>query len=239
LLVFSLAATGCDKGEPVAAHYGQGQAASPASPANKGPSPAPLQTAKLINADGTPSKPAATSQPTSQPMAHGGGLPPGHPPAGGMPPGHPPAGELPPGHPPAGGLPPGHPPTEAPPLGDPIGDGTVQGTIELGSGLEAKIKPGSVLFIIVRRDAGEGAKGMLIASQKLPVGPGMFPLRYTITRKDVMMQGTQLAGPVRVDARIDGDGDALSKDPGDIVGAAKGAVSVGTHGVDFTLDQVL
>ena len=104
----------------------------------------------------------------------------------------------------------------------------------------AKVKAGSVLFIIVRRDAGEGQRGMLLAAKKIPVtGAKMFPYAYNVTPSDVMMAGTVLNGTVRVEARIDQDGDAISKQPGDVVGAAAGAHKVGSKGVDFNLDKAL
>ena len=54
-----------------------------------------------------------------------------------------------------------------------------------------------------------------------------------------MMQGTSLAGPVRVEARIDQDGDAISKQPGDIVGALAKGAQVGDENLDFALDNTL
>jgi hypothetical protein len=238
-------ASGCNGGGE--AEAGKAGYAAASAGENKGPTQAPLQAAKVVGADGKAVMPPAHGggMPPGHGAPNGGGMPPGHgaPNGGGMPPGHgAPNGGMPPGHGEAGGdkLPPGHPPTGGgAPAGDPVGDGTVRGTIELGSGLADKIKPGSVLFIIVRRDAGEGAKGMLLASQKLPASAGLFPLKYVVSAKDVMMQGTQLSGAVRVDARIDGDGDAISKAEGDIVGAHSKVVNVGTHDVNFTLDQTL
>ncbi|MEE2789423.1 MAG: hypothetical protein VX589_18945 [Myxococcota bacterium] len=144
---------------------------------------------------------------------------------------------------PARGLPPGHPPTgtSTQPAGAASGlNGSLSGTIDLASGYASKVKSGSTLFIIVRRDAGEGKKGMLLAAKKIPVADAKnFPLNYSVTKADVMMRGTVLAGTVRVEARIDQDGDAISKQPGDIVGKAAQVFEVGAKGVNFTLDQTL
>lgn len=97
-----------------------------------------------------------------------------------------------------------------------------------------------MLFIIVRKDAGEGQKGMLMASKKLEVGgANMFPLDYEIGPENVMMGGSALEGQVRVEARLDQDGDAISKQPGDLVGARAGAVAVGATGVDFAVREKL
>ena len=81
---------------------------------------------------------------------------------------------------------------------------------------------------------------MLLAAKKIPVtGGAIFPFAYTVTPQDVMMAGTILNGNVRVEARIDQDGDAISKQPGDITGAMKGAQKVGAKGIDFALDKTL
>jgi len=139
-----------------------------------------------------------------------------------------------------GTLPPGHPPTSQPAASQPTKGGTLMGTITVIDALKEKVKKGSVLFIIVRRDEGEGRRGMMLAAKKVPVqSASLFPLTYVITPLDVMMQGTVLTGPVRIEARIDQDGDAISKQPGDIVGAfAKGA-KVGEKGLDFALNNTL
>ena len=114
------------------------------------------------------------------------------------------------------------------------------GTITLADTVKDAVKPGSVVFIIVRSDAGEGQKGMLLAAKKIPVtGTDMFPLTYTVGPADVMMQGTPLMGKVRLEARVDQDGDAISKAPGDVVGAMTGANTVGDSKIDFALDQKL
>lgn len=230
-LTAALALTACNKPDAPQGQPTAGQAA-PAS-AQKAPAPAPVQQAAVKGVAAAP-----TSQPTSMPV---GNMPPGHPPAGNMPAGHPPtgAGALPPGHPPAGGMPPGHPPAGGAAMPAP-GGGTLTGTIALDEGMKAKVKAGSVLFIIVRQDAGEGQRGMLLAAKKVPVtGADMFPLAYTVGPQDVMMQGTALAGAVRVEARVDQDGDAISKAPGDVVGALSKAVKVGDKGLDFALNSSL
>ena len=143
-----------------------------------------------------------------------------------------PMGKMPAGHPPTGGA------TSQPAVAGP--SGSIAGKIELAKAMTEKVKAGATLFIIVRRDAGEGKKGMMIAAKKIPVtGAAMFPLTYTVTPKDVMMAGTALAGTVRVSARIDQDGDAISKQPGDVTGAAKKVIKVGDKAAHFTLDGAL
>ncbi len=131
----------------------------------------------------------------------------------------------------AAAMPPGHPPMPG---------GDVQGTVRLDAKLKGDVKAGATLFLIARRDTGGKGKGMLLAAKKVAVtGPAMFPMPYTLTQADVMMQGTQLNGVVAVTARVDNDGDALSKNPGDLTGAHGKGVPVGSKKVDLTLDTKL
>lgn len=214
---------------------GPKKGAAPA--AQKGPSAAPAQKAKLVKkaapkvaagpAGSQPVK-AAGSQPVkaagSQPMKAAGSQP-AHA-AGSQPAGSQPA------KPHAGSQPAGA-------AGTAQVSGALAGTITLADTLKGDVKPGAVIFIIVRRDEGEGKRGMMIAAKKLPVPDAkIFPLKYIVTGRDVMMAGTKLFGPVRVEARIDHDGDALSKNPGDIVGGPI-AVPTGAKNADFTLSQKL
>jgi hypothetical protein len=108
--------------------------------------------------------------------------------------------------------------------------------------MKALVKPGSVLFVIVRRYA-EGGKGMLIAATKHDgITQGSFseenPFRYVVKQSDAMM-GAPLTGKVTVSARIDQDGDAISKQPNDIVGSAASAVMVGVNPVEIELNSKL
>ena len=174
----------------------------------KGPSRAPIRQAVVKTKQGKP-----TSMPASRPASR-------------------PMGKLPPGHPPMGGGAASQPAAAA-------SGGNINGTITLDKAQADKVKAGSTLFIIVRRDEGEGKKGMMLAAKKIAVtGAAMFPLKYTVTPKDVMMAGTSLVGNVRVSARVDQDGDAISKQPGDVTGAAKAPVTVGgKKNADFTLNS--
>jgi len=138
------------------------------------------------------------------------------------------------------GLPPGHPPIDGSGAAAavPAGGGSLSGTIELDPARTADIKAGGSLFLIVRQD-NNGQDGALLASKKIPVmGADMFPMDFEISAKDVMMPGAQLAGRVRVKARVDYDGDAMTKQKGDVVGAVPDAVDVGATGVVLKLNEM-
>jgi hypothetical protein len=117
--------------------------------------------------------------------------------------------------------------------------GVIHGEITIKPELLSKIKANSIMFVIVRRYAPKGQKGMMIAAIKVEnIRTDRFPLRYAVTPKDAMM-GAPLAGKVQVSARIDQDGDAISKQPGDLIGSAEKAVMVGVNPVKFTIDSSL
>ena len=117
--------------------------------------------------------------------------------------------------------------------------GFVYGQLHLDESLKSKVKAGSVLFVIVRRSAPKGQKGMMIAATKLDgITVGAFPLKYVVKQSDAMM-GAPLAGKVSVSARIDQDGDAISKQPGDIIGSAETDVMVGVNPVIIKLNKTI
>lgn len=117
--------------------------------------------------------------------------------------------------------------------------GFIFGQLHLDESLKSKVKAGSVLFVIVRRSAPKGQKGMMIAATKLDgITVGAFPLKYVVKQSDAMM-GAPLAGKVNVSARIDQDGDAISKQPGDIIGSAETDVMVGVNPVIIKLNKTI
>ena len=117
--------------------------------------------------------------------------------------------------------------------------GSIRGIIQLDPSLQGRVPAGAVLFIIVRRDAGEGQRGTLIAATKADrISAASFPFPFVVTQRDAMM-GAPLLGSVRVCARIDADGDALSRDPGDLVGEASAAVEVNGEPVRFSITRGL
>lgn len=153
-----------------------------------------------------------------------------------------------PGAPPAppgpGGMPAGHPtsmpgsmPAEKIPLkpGEGVAAGKpFSGLVKLGEGVtEADLKPSDVLFIMARESQGQGLAGSLVAVQRqMNV---KFPLRYEMTAKDLMMPAVPFAGPFIVHARLDRDGDPMTRDENDLYGSFAGEVNNGDEGVHMTL----
>ena len=129
------------------------------------------------------------------------------------------------------GLPP--PPSDPPPSQAAGGGGEqpLSGTLRLADGLEAR--PGSILFLIARR----GAAGPPLAVKR--VADPSFPLDFTIGPDDRMIEAMPFAGPLQLSARVDGDGDASSREPGDLQGSASGTYDPGATGIDLLIDEQL
>ena len=94
------------------------------------------------------------------------------------------------------------------------------------------VPPSALLFVIVR-EAGF-ATGPPVAVKRVPAAN--FPITVTLTNKD-SMAGESLPGLVRVDARIDRDGDPLTKDPRDPI-ASEDNVRPGSGQVLLVLSPV-
>jgi tetratricopeptide (TPR) repeat protein len=104
--------------------------------------------------------------------------------------------------------------TSAPPAGAPrvdvAADGPgLSGVIELPAALRARVGPGALVFLTVR-DAG-ATEGPPVAVKRLPAS---FPLAFAVGPADSMM-GQPLPARARVEARVDSDGDPLTRVPTD------------------------
>jgi hypothetical protein len=107
------------------------------------------------------------------------------------------------------------------------------GTIALPPASEGKIPSGAAIFLSVR--PADNPAGMPIAVDKL-VATGSWPLSFRITEAQAMTAGTAFAGPVVISARFDQDGEARSKQPGDISGIARATIPA--EGLVINLDTI-
>ena len=112
----------------------------------------------------------------------------------------------------------------------------VSGELKLDPRVAAKVKEGDVIFLMARADDGGGGPGMLLAVKKLAVGK--WPMAFQLDSRDAMMTGTKMQGRIVVNARVDKDGDAMSKNPGDVTGKSK-AIELPAQKVVVMLDTVL
>jgi hypothetical protein len=112
----------------------------------------------------------------------------------------------------------------------------VKGVIKIHEKAKARAKAGIPLFVVVKRvDAAGNPTGTPLAVDKLTWNNG--DLAFELTEKQAMIGGTELVGDVVVTVRYDQDGDALSKEAGDIVGQAR--VKLPADNVQIWLDTIL
>jgi hypothetical protein len=98
------------------------------------------------------------------------------------------------------------------------------------------VSPGDTFFLVARGAAEGGAPGPVLAVKKLTAGA--WPLAFQLDSRDAMMAGTSLKGKVVVNVRVDKDGDAMTKNPGDVTGVTK-PISPPMQKVVVTLDTLL
>jgi cytochrome c-type biogenesis protein CcmH len=103
----------------------------------------------------------------------------------------------------------------------------VAGTVDLAPGVQPG--RGAIVFITVR--AAGAAGGPPVAAKRLPAE--RFPMPFAVGPADSMM-GQALPERLRVDARVDGDGDPMTRDPADPTGSADD-VRLGAGGLRLVL----
>jgi len=112
----------------------------------------------------------------------------------------------------------------------------VRGVIKIADAAKARAKAGTPIFLVVKRaDASGKPVGTPLAVEKLTWNNA--DLAFELTERQAMVAGTELTGDVVVSARYDQDGDAISKEPGDIVGEAR--VKLPADNVQVLLETIL
>jgi hypothetical protein len=113
----------------------------------------------------------------------------------------------------------------------------VEGRIVASDKTKSLIKDGAILFLSVRPiDSATGEViGSPLAVDRIDVKS--LPVTFRLDESKAMSAGTNFSGDVVVMARVDGDGDAITKVKGDIVGSVKAKIPQG--GLTLTLDEIL
>lgn len=96
-------------------------------------------------------------------------------------------------------------------------------TVEGPAGRDAAVGPSGVAFVFVRADEVTG--GPPLAVRRIPAPE--FPLVVTIGPEDAMIAGTTFPSRVRVEARLDRDGDAFTVGADDWVAERNGVTPGG------------
>ena len=118
-------------------------------------------------------------------------------------------------------------PRSAPPPAAAAPGASIRGSVRLAGGVE-QVGTG-VLFVIARGPAG----GPPLAVKRLSAD--LLPVDFAIGPGDVMLQGRPFAGPIQLSARLDRDGDPLSRGAGDLVAESVGPLEPGATGVVLEL----
>lgn len=107
------------------------------------------------------------------------------------------------------------------------GGAPISGRVVAGEGVASGGE--GVLFVIARSAGG----GPPLAVKRLPIGP--FPLAFEIGPADVMIAGRPFSGPITLSARIDRDGNPLTRDATDAAAVLPAPVEPGARDVELTL----
>jgi hypothetical protein len=115
----------------------------------------------------------------------------------------------------------------------PLGSGPpVRGTVRLAPELEGRVPPRGVLFLIARTPGG----GPPLAVKRIT--DLRFPMEFELGPEDRMVDQIPFAGQLSISARVDSDGNATTRLPGDMQGAAAAPVQPGESGVEIVIDEV-
>ncbi len=111
----------------------------------------------------------------------------------------------------------------------------IRGRVELAAGLEGAAPADALLFVIARRHGQVGGPPLAVVRVERP----SFPVEFEIGQAQVMIPSMRFEGEIALSARLDGDGNAMTKLPGDLAGEIANPILPGSSGVDLTLDQKL
>lgn len=110
------------------------------------------------------------------------------------------------------------------------------GTIEVEEGVE--IAASDVLFVMARKSQGGGMAGQLVAVKRMTgLERGSFPARFELSGTDTMVKGTPFMGPFIVYARLDRDGDPMTKTEDDLYAAITEPVANGAADLKMVLKK--
>jgi hypothetical protein len=106
----------------------------------------------------------------------------------------------------------------------------IRGTVRFGAGISTP--PTAAVFVTARPAAGGG----LLAAIQLPASD--LPRAFEIGPTDVMVQNRPFQGPIVLEARVDVDGDPLTRSPDDLVASLPSPVEPGATEVELVLAPV-
>jgi hypothetical protein len=113
---------------------------------------------------------------------------------------------------------------------------TIVGKITLVSARKGDVSPNDVVYLVARRVSdAPGVRGGLVAVKRFTASS--FPIDFTLGAGDMMFQNGAFEGDLTLAARVDKDGDPMTRRKGDVFGTVE-RVHVGASGVEIKLDQL-
>jgi len=106
----------------------------------------------------------------------------------------------------------------------------VRGQVDLTEGLRPA--PGSVLFVIARKQGVRAGPPLAVTR----IGDPEFPQVFELGQDQVMIPGLRFEGPLSITARLDSDGNAMTRDPADPATASGYAADPGQLDVLLMLE---
>ena len=135
-----------------------------------------------------------------------------------------PVAEMPPAPSPQGGR-------GAPPVAS--SSAPLSGLVSLAPELADRVPFNAVLFLIARRGSG----GPPLAVVRVP--RPQFPFEFSIGPEHRMIEALPFTGPLTLSARVDQDGNATTRTPGDLHGVAPGTFEPGDRGITLVINEAL
>ena len=112
----------------------------------------------------------------------------------------------------------------------------IQGIVSVDPKLEIKVDAKAVLFIIARSANSTRRPPLAVRRVEAPV----FPLSYSLGPENVMVPGVPFSGKVVISARLDKDGNPMTREPGNLTGEyKKNPVEIGSKEVDILIDHIM
>jgi cytochrome c-type biogenesis protein CcmH len=118
----------------------------------------------------------------------------------------------------------------APPVAAAAG-APIRGTVTVSEDLSGAVPAGAVLFVVARR----GSAGPPTAVKR--IAEPRFPLQFEIGPEDRMIQSMPFEGPFTLTARIDADGNATSRQAGDLEAGTPITVENGAQSALLVIDR--
>lgn len=109
----------------------------------------------------------------------------------------------------------------------------IQGEIDLAPELAMARPDGGVLFVIARPQGVRAGPPLAV----LRIPSPRFPLAFSIGPDDVMIPSMRFEGAISLSARLDADGNAMTRQPGDISSPVEEPLAPGTTGVRLLLSE--